>query len=75
MGTDALLHLAQALETALPAAKLRIDSVTRGAQPVGRDLPPTAVAQAPAIGLFRVILNEHPNLPAAASTAAGGFRG
>ena len=37
-------------------------SVTRGAQPVGREMTATAVAQAPAIGLFRVILNEHPNL-------------
>jgi acyl transferase domain-containing protein/NADPH:quinone reductase-like Zn-dependent oxidoreductase/SAM-dependent methyltransferase/acyl carrier protein len=60
-GTDALLHLAQALETVLPGAKLRIDSVTRGAQPVGRDPQPTAVAQAPALGLLRVILNEYPN--------------
>jgi hypothetical protein len=60
-GTDALLHLAQALETVLPNAKLRIDSLTRGAQPVGRDPQPTAVAQAPALGLVRVILNEYPN--------------
>src|ERR1041384_3990655 len=60
-GTDALLHLAQALETVLPGVKLRIDSVTRGAQPVGRDPQPTAVAQAPALGLQRVVLNEYPN--------------
>ncbi|HJT80339.1 MAG TPA: SDR family NAD(P)-dependent oxidoreductase, partial [Chthoniobacterales bacterium] len=59
MGTDALLHLAQALDAARPTTKLRIDSVTRGAQPVGRDSQPTAVAQAPAIGLMRVILNEY----------------
>src|SRR3977135_1984843 len=56
-GTDALLHLAQALETVLPTTKLRIDAVTRGAQPVGRDETATAVAQAPAIGLLRVIQN------------------
>jgi acyl transferase domain-containing protein/NADPH:quinone reductase-like Zn-dependent oxidoreductase/SAM-dependent methyltransferase/NAD(P)-dependent dehydrogenase (short-subunit alcohol dehydrogenase family)/acyl carrier protein len=75
-GTDALLHLAQALETVLPGAKLRIDAITRGAQPVGRDPSPTAVAQAPALGLLRVILNEYPNhlcrsvdLPPAISTA------
>jgi SAM-dependent methyltransferase len=61
MGTDALLHLTQALETAMPMSKLRIDSVTRGAQPVGRGPVATAVAQAPAVGLMRVILNEHPN--------------
>ena len=61
MGTDALLHLAQALATARPSAKVRIDSVTRGAQAAGRDAKPTAVAQALAIGLMRVILNEYPN--------------
>jgi acyl transferase domain-containing protein/NADPH:quinone reductase-like Zn-dependent oxidoreductase/acyl carrier protein/SAM-dependent methyltransferase len=61
MGTDALLHLTQAIEQSRPAAKLRIDSVTRGAQPVGRDRQPTSVAQAPAVGLLRVMLNEHPN--------------
>jgi acyl transferase domain-containing protein/NADPH:quinone reductase-like Zn-dependent oxidoreductase/NAD(P)-dependent dehydrogenase (short-subunit alcohol dehydrogenase family)/SAM-dependent methyltransferase/acyl carrier protein len=60
-GTDALLHLAQALETKWPAAKLRIDSITRGAQAVGRDGRPTTVVQSPAIGLFRVIWGEHPN--------------
>ncbi|MBV9127053.1 MAG: polyketide synthase dehydratase domain-containing protein, partial [Verrucomicrobia bacterium] len=61
MGTDALLHLAQALGRELPTAKLRFDLITRGAQPVGRDALPTAVAQAPALGMFRVILNEHPS--------------
>jgi hypothetical protein len=40
-GTDALLHLAQALEKARPAAKLRIDAITRGAQAVGREQTPT----------------------------------
>ncbi|HZJ14929.1 MAG TPA: SDR family NAD(P)-dependent oxidoreductase [Chthoniobacteraceae bacterium] len=60
-GTDALLHLSQALAATQPTAKLRIDSVTRGAQAVGKDTIATAVAQAPAIGLLRVILNEHPN--------------
>ena len=59
---DALLHLTQALESAQPAAKLRLDLVTRNAQPAGNDLQPTAVAQAPSIGLMRVILNEHSNL-------------
>jgi len=59
---DALLHLTQALESAQPAAKLRLDLVTRNAQPAGNDLQPTAVTQAPSIGLMRVILNEHSNL-------------
>ena len=59
---DALLHLTQALESAAPAAKLRLDLVTRNAQPAGRDARPTAVMQAPSVGLMRVILNEHSNL-------------
>jgi acyl transferase domain-containing protein/acyl carrier protein len=62
MGTDALLHLSQALEIIYPAARLRLDVVTRGAQAVGREATAIAVAQAPAIGLMRVILNEYPNL-------------
>ena len=62
MGTEALLHLVQALEITKPGAALRIDLVTRGAQPPGRALNPVAVAQAPAIGLLRVISNEYPNL-------------
>ncbi len=61
MDTDALLHLTKALEATAPAAKLQINVVTRGAQAAGRDRQPTAVAQAPAIGLLRVINNEHPN--------------
>jgi acyl transferase domain-containing protein/NADPH:quinone reductase-like Zn-dependent oxidoreductase/NAD(P)-dependent dehydrogenase (short-subunit alcohol dehydrogenase family)/acyl carrier protein len=61
MGTEALLHLVQAVEITKPGGALRIDLVTRGAQPLGRDLTPV-VAQAPAIGLLRVILNEYPNL-------------
>jgi NADPH:quinone reductase-like Zn-dependent oxidoreductase/SAM-dependent methyltransferase/acyl carrier protein len=62
MGTDALLHLAQALDATNPGGKLRIDAVTRGAQRAGREAIATAVAQAPALGLFRVILNEYSNL-------------
>jgi acyl transferase domain-containing protein/NADPH:quinone reductase-like Zn-dependent oxidoreductase/SAM-dependent methyltransferase/acyl carrier protein len=62
MGTDALLHLVQALDTVVgPSAKLRIDLVTRGAQPAGRTKVPTNVAQAPLLGLFRVVLNEYSN--------------
>ncbi|MEP7250256.1 MAG: beta-ketoacyl synthase N-terminal-like domain-containing protein, partial [Spartobacteria bacterium] len=59
---DALLHFTQALETARPTAKLRLDLVTRNAQDAGSDLQPTAVAQAPAVGLIRVIVNEYSNL-------------
>jgi acyl transferase domain-containing protein/acyl carrier protein len=61
MGTDALLHLVHAIEKAMSVAKLRVDLVTRGAQPAGRDMKATEVAQAPAIGLFRVVLAEHPH--------------
>ncbi|MFN0127637.1 MAG: beta-ketoacyl synthase N-terminal-like domain-containing protein, partial [Verrucomicrobiales bacterium] len=61
MGTDALLHFTHAVEKSLSVTKLRFDLVTRGAQPAGRSMGPTAVAQAPAIGLFRVILGEHPH--------------
>ena len=38
MGTGPLLQLTQAIELTRPTAKLRIDMVTRGAQPVGRDM-------------------------------------
>ena len=61
MGTDALLQLAQTIELAKPTAKLRIDMITRGAQPVGREMRAMVPTQAPAIGLLRVICNEHPN--------------
>jgi acyl transferase domain-containing protein/NADPH:quinone reductase-like Zn-dependent oxidoreductase/acyl carrier protein/SAM-dependent methyltransferase len=61
MGIDALLHLTHALEETMPVAKLRIDLITRGAQPVGEHMGATNVAQAPSIGIFRVILGEHPN--------------
>jgi acyl transferase domain-containing protein/NADPH:quinone reductase-like Zn-dependent oxidoreductase/SAM-dependent methyltransferase/acyl carrier protein len=62
LGTDALLHLAQAMEATWPSSKTRIDLVTRGAQSVGREIAATAVGQAAVIGLFRVILNEQSNL-------------
>ena len=61
MGTDALLHLIQAAENIKHSTRLRIDLVTRGAQPAGQAMNATAVAQAPVIGLLRVILNEYPN--------------
>jgi acyl transferase domain-containing protein/NADPH:quinone reductase-like Zn-dependent oxidoreductase/SAM-dependent methyltransferase/acyl carrier protein len=61
MGIDALLHLTQAIENTTPAVKLRMDLITRGAQPAGQHMGLTNVAQAPSIGVFRVILSEHPN--------------
>ena len=59
---DALLQFTQALEGARPTTKLRLDLITRNAQPAGSEVAPLAVAQTPAIGLMRVILNEHSNL-------------
>src|SRR5258707_7008640 len=62
MGTDALLHLIQATtESNKPPTKRRIDLVTRGAQPAGRAMNTTSVAQSPLIGLMRVMRNEYPN--------------
>ncbi len=62
IGTAALLHLAQTLESTNAGGKVRVDAITRGAQPAGREAFPTTIAQAPAVGLFRVILNEYSNL-------------
>jgi acyl transferase domain-containing protein/acyl carrier protein len=59
---DALLQFTQALEGARPTARLHLDLITRNAQPAGSEGVPLAVAQTPAIGLMRVILNEHSNL-------------
>ena len=61
MGTDSLLHLVQAIEEIKYSTKLRIDLVTRGAQQPGDAMDVVAVAQAPLVGLLRVILNECPN--------------
>ena len=61
MGIDSLLQLTHALEETMAVAKIRIDLVTRGAQPAGLHMGATTVAQAPSIGIFRVILAEHPN--------------
>ncbi len=58
LGMDGLFHLTQALDIVHPAVKLHLDVITRGAQAVGRDSS-IALAQAPAIGLMRVIANEH----------------
>ena len=62
MGTAELVHLCHALETFAPVGKVRVDLVTRGAQPAGREIGPVAAAQGPAIGFFRVFLGEHTNM-------------
>jgi acyl transferase domain-containing protein/NADPH:quinone reductase-like Zn-dependent oxidoreductase/SAM-dependent methyltransferase/short-subunit dehydrogenase/acyl carrier protein len=61
MDTDGLLHLIQTAENIKYSLQLRIDLVTRGAQPAGQIKHITAAAQAPIIGLLRVIRNEYPN--------------
>jgi len=62
MGTDGLLHLIQAIDDFKYLTRLHIDLVTRGAQPPGHAMDKVAVAQAPLVGLLRVILNEYPNI-------------
>ena len=61
MDTDGLLSLIQAAGNVNYSPRLRIDLVTRGAQPAGKTRHAIAPAQAPLIGLLRVIRNEHPN--------------
>ncbi len=56
------LHLARALATVGWSASPRLWLVTRGAQPVGAEQTPLAVAQAPVWGLGRVIALEHPEV-------------
>jgi acyl transferase domain-containing protein/NADPH:quinone reductase-like Zn-dependent oxidoreductase/SAM-dependent methyltransferase/acyl carrier protein len=62
MGTDALLHLIQAVEEIKPLSKLRIDLVTRGAQSPSHGMEAIGSGQAPLYGLLRVVLNEYPNV-------------
>lgn len=64
--TTELLHLSHALDVLPPGGSVRVDVVTRGAQAVGRDTAPLVPVQGACLGLFRVMLAEHPNL---------GFRG
>ncbi|OYW29709.1 MAG: beta-ketoacyl synthase, partial [Chthoniobacter sp. 12-60-6] len=60
LGTDALFHLTKALENSNPAMKRHFDLVTRGAQAVGSQTQAVAMGQSAAVGLMRVIANEHP---------------
>ncbi|MDX2080082.1 MAG: SDR family NAD(P)-dependent oxidoreductase [Terrimicrobiaceae bacterium] len=58
-GTDTVLHLTQAWASAQPGRPLRLDLISRDAQGVAGG--GTGSAQAPLIGLLRVIRNEYPN--------------
>ena len=61
--TDELLAFSHALdELGVAASGARVDVVTRGAQPVGRHAGPVNVGAGALLGLFRVILAEHPNI-------------
>ena len=62
LGTDAMLNFSHALDKFVPTGGVRIDHITRGAQPAGRGQIPVEVAQGAAIGLFRVLLSEHPHI-------------
>jgi amino acid adenylation domain-containing protein len=73
-----ILHLVQAWDRAGSDRSARLILVTRGAQPFGDPSGPVAVAQAPAIGLGRVIISEFPRLRSKLvdldpSTEAGGL--
>src|SRR5579875_6646 len=61
-GLFSVLHLVQAWEKTSSDAAVPLFLVTRGAQSVGDHPMSVAVAQSPAIGLGRVIVNEYPRL-------------
>lgn len=61
-GLLSVLHLVQAWDRASDNQTSKLFVVTRGAQAVASAQGPVAVAQGPAIGLGRVIVNEYPRL-------------
>jgi polyketide synthase 12/epothilone polyketide synthase D len=61
-GLFSVLHLVQAWEKTSAEQTAQLFLVTRGAQSIGDEPEPLAVAQSPAIGLGRVIGNEYPRL-------------
>lgn len=60
--TSELLRFSHALDVMAPGSCRRVDVITRGAQPVGLSRAPAVPAQGACLGLFRVILGEHPQL-------------
>lgn len=62
--TLAPLHLVQAWESATEDAAASLAVITRGAQTTDEDAEPCEVAQAPLIGLGRVIISEYGRLRA-----------
>jgi polyketide synthase 12/epothilone polyketide synthase D len=61
-GLLSVVLLVQAWDRVIPDRSARLFLVTRGAQSVGDRPEPTELAQAPAIGLGRVIAGEYPRL-------------
>jgi acyl transferase domain-containing protein/aryl carrier-like protein len=61
-GLLSLVWLIQAWERAVPDQSARLFLVTRGAQSIADGPEPLAIAQAPAVGLGRVIAGEYPRL-------------
>jgi NADPH:quinone reductase-like Zn-dependent oxidoreductase/SAM-dependent methyltransferase/acyl carrier protein len=60
--TSELLRFSHALDVLAPGSCRRVDVITRGAQPAGRNRTPAVPVQGACLGLFRVILGEHPQL-------------
>ena len=65
MSCASALHLAQALGKITQAPRPRLWFVSRGAQRVGTESTPVAVAQAPVWGLQRTLVLENPDLKCA----------
>lgn len=62
LNCGSVLHLVQALSGLNSVTSPRLWLVTRGAQPVGPELSPLAMAQSPLWGLGKVIALEQPEL-------------
>ena len=61
--TDALLHFSHALDhLGVGGSGAKVDLVTRAAQPVGEKAGPVSIGAGAILGLFRVLLAEHPNM-------------
>ncbi|MEA3213201.1 MAG: hypothetical protein QOE70_6258 [Chthoniobacter sp.] len=61
-GCHSVMHLVQALSAHCQDAPPQLWLATSGAEPVGANAEPLAIAQAPLWGMARVIFIEHPEL-------------
>jgi acyl transferase domain-containing protein/aryl carrier-like protein len=64
LGSLSMVYLTQALSRAAFQESPRLWMVTRGAESLTRESEAASVAQTPAWGLNRVVMNEHPDLRA-----------